>query len=270
MPRAQVDGIAIDYDDTGRGSLAFLVMAGWCGSRRAFDTLVPLLAKRHRVLPMDWRGHGRSDPYAKDFGEQELVKDALAVVEAAGSPPIIPVATAHAGWVAIELRRRLGATRVPALVLIDWILGEAPPPFLAGLAALQTKEGWTAARDGLFAMWTKGVDDRAVRNFVNNDMGSFGQEMWSRAGREISAAYAHEGSPFQALSGLRPPAPTLHVYAQPNDPGYLSLQQGYASDHPWFHVLKLEAKSHFPTIEAPGAVAKAILEFAAATPKPNP
>ncbi len=183
--------------------------------------------------------------------------------EAAGGPPIVPVATAHAGWVAIELRRILGATRVPAIVVIDWILGEAPPPFLAGLAALQGEQGWKAARDGLFAMWTEGVDDAAVRSFVYDDMGSYGQAMWARAVREISAAYAHEGSPFKALAGLRPPAPTLHIYAQPPGPGYLEVQQTFAAENPWFRIEKLDALSHMPTIEAPRAVAEAVLEFTA-------
>lgn len=32
-------------------------------------------------------------------------------------------------------------------------------------------------------------------------------------------------SPLQALATLDPPAPVLHVYAQPEDPGYLAAQQ---------------------------------------------
>jgi pimeloyl-ACP methyl ester carboxylesterase len=263
MPKARVDGIAIDYDDSGKGEPAFLLMAGWCGTRRAFDAFTPLLNKSRRVVALDWRGHGGSDPYPQDFGEMELVEDALAALKAAGNPPVIPVATAHAGWVAIELRRRLGARRVPALVLIDWIVGEAPPPFLEGLKALQGRDSWKPARDGLFAMWTEGVAHAGVARYVKEDMAPFGAEMWARAGREIAAAYAHEGSPLRALAALTPPAPTLHVYAQPPDPGFLKMQQEFAREHPWFHVRKLDAASHFPTIEVPDALAREVLAFAA-------
>ena len=38
-----------------------------------------------------------------------MVADALAVIEAAGIEQVVPVAASHSGWVAIELRRRLGA-----------------------------------------------------------------------------------------------------------------------------------------------------------------
>lgn len=41
--------------------------------------------------------------------------------------------------------------------------------------------------------------------------------MWSRAGREISASFAEEGTPAAALEGLHRCCPTPHVYAQPAD-----------------------------------------------------
>lgn len=269
MPRAAVDGAQVDFDDVGSDAPALLVMPGWCASRHAFDGLVPLLAKGHRVLSMDWRGHGRSGPFKGDFGLPELVKDALGVVRTAGSPPVVPVATAHAGWVALELRRRLGPQGVPGLVLVDWILGPPPPPFAEGLKALQAPGAWPAARDGLFRSWTEGVTDAAVLSFVRDDMGSYGQAMWSRAAREIEGAYRRQGSPLDALAKLTPPAPTLHVYGQPADDATLQAQRDYAAAHPWFHVERIGTKSHFPTIEAPAAVAGPALAFVRALRPPD-
>ena len=47
-----------------------------------------------------------------------------------------------------------------------------------------------------------------VADFIRNDMGSYGTEMWARAGREIGAAYAREGNPLKALAALpSPPFP---------------------------------------------------------------
>ena len=42
---------------------------------------------------------------------------------------------------------------------------------------------------------------------------------------------------------------------------FLSAQQGYATTHSWFQVEKLDARSHFPTLEVPGAVSTAIARF---------
>jgi len=79
----------------------------------------------------------------------------------------------------------------------------------------------------------------------------------------LKAAYAEAGSPLRALATLDPPVPVLHLYAQPDDPGYLAAQQSFAGAHPWFRVEKLQARSHFPMFEVPEAVAAAIEEFVA-------
>jgi pimeloyl-ACP methyl ester carboxylesterase len=253
--KTSVDGLSIAYDDRAGDEPALLCLPGWCAGRSAFDKL----ESRHRLLALDWRGHGGSDKPAGDFGEPELLRDALAVIEASGARRVVPLATAHAGWVAIELYRALGPERIPKLVLIDWIVTAAPPPFLAALAAMQDATKWQAVRDQLFAMWLEGVDNDDVARFVRDDMGEYGHDMWARACREIAGAYARFGSPLEELARLRPP--TLHLYAQPADPGFLNLQQEFAAAHPWFQVRRLEARSHFPTIEVPDQVNAALSAF---------
>src|SRR3954470_10344317 len=97
---------SIAFDDVGDREPALLCLPGWCAPRDAFRPLYPHLDRR--VLAVDWRGHGGSAPASGDFGASDLVNDALAVIDASGATKIIPTATAHAGWVAIELRKRLG------------------------------------------------------------------------------------------------------------------------------------------------------------------
>ena len=261
MREARSGAVTIRFSDVGEGEPALLCLPGWCASRAAFDDVAEKLGRGRRVLALDWRGHGRSDPAAADFGAADLVADAIAVIEESGATEVIPLATAHAGWEAIELRRRLGPDRIPKLVLVDWIVTAAPPPFLAGLAALQDAARWQAARDQLFGMWLEGVDHANVVRFVREDMGSYAGEMWARAGREIAAAYQRETSPLDALAALDPPAPTLHLYAQPPDAGYLDVQRAFAARHPWFEVEKVEARSHFPTLEVPERVVELVERF---------
>jgi pimeloyl-ACP methyl ester carboxylesterase len=262
MPDVLSHGTRLDFDDRGQGEPALLFLPGWCGSRRVFDQLVGTCARSRRILSLDWRGHGASESPAADFGASELVDDALAVISASGADRVVPVALSHAGWVAIELRRRLG-NRIAGLVLLDWIITEAPPPFLAVLQGLQDPQRWHDTRDQLFSMWIHGLEIPGLSHYVRDDMGSYDQEMWSRAGREISAAYAAATSPLQALSTLTPAVPVLHLYAQPEDPGYLGAQQAFAAAHPWFEVVKLAGQSHFPMLEVPEAMAAAIEAFLA-------
>jgi pimeloyl-ACP methyl ester carboxylesterase len=263
MPVAPCGDLKISYDDAGSGEPALLCMPGWCAGRGAFDVFSAKTAKHRRTLALDWRGHGGSSRPSGDFGAGDLVQDALAVINASGARSIVPVATAHAGWEAIELRRRI-PERIPRIVFVDWIITEAPPPFLAGLKAMQDTKQALGVRDTLFAMWTEGVTHPEVLRFVREDMGSYPAEMWARAGREIAAAYAREGSPLKALAALNPPVPSLHLYLQPADPGFLEMQENFARTHPWFSVRRLEGRSHFPTIEVPDQVAAAVERFVTA------
>ncbi|MGE5181993.1 MAG: alpha/beta fold hydrolase [Acidobacteriota bacterium] len=246
-------------DDVGDREPALVFLPGWCASRDAFRPLYPHLARR--ALAVDWRGHGGSSPAAGDFGTRELVDDAVAAIEASGAHRVIPAAVAHAGWVAIELRRRLGPARVPGIVLIDWMVLGAPPPFHAALASLQRADTWEATRARLFAMWTTGIDAPALHAYVRA-MGGHGFEMWARAGREIAAAFAAQPVPLGAIAELAPPPPTLHVYAQPADPAFLAAQERFAAEHAWFSVRRVAASSHFPMFEAPGELAAELERFA--------
>jgi pimeloyl-ACP methyl ester carboxylesterase len=69
------------------------------------------------------------------------------------------------------------------------------------------------------------------------------------------------GTPLQTLAALDPPLPVLHLYAQPEEPRYLAAQQSFAAAHPWFTVMRLNARSHFPMFEVPEAMATAIERF---------
>lgn len=256
------DGIRIHYDDCGQGEPALLMMPGWCGSRRVFDPLAERCGAMRRTLVLDWRGHGQSESPSGDFGAEDLVEDAVTVIMASGARQVVPVALSHAGWVAIELRRRL-ATLIPKLVFLDWIVLDPPRLFLDALLGLQSPTEWERTREQLFSMWLHGLDIPTLTRYVREDMGSHGLVMWARAGREIGSAYARFGSPLRALAVMDERMPVLHLYAQPDDPDYLAAQQAFSAEHPWFQVRRLEARSHFPMFETPDEMAAAIETFVA-------
>jgi pimeloyl-ACP methyl ester carboxylesterase len=248
------------YDDLGAGDPALLLLPGWCGDRFVFDHMATALAAHRRVLVSDLGGHGGNAGHTGDFDSRQQVNDLLALVDELGVDRIVPVTLSHAGWFGIELRRRLGAERVPGLVLMDWMVLGTPPGFTDALAGLQDPAAWQEVRGALFGMWTQGVGATAVHDYVAS-MAEYGFEHWSRAGREIAASFAAEGSPLDALARLDQPCPTLHLYAQPTDDGYLVAQQQAAAQHTWFSVQRLTACSHFPMLEAPGAAAAQVERF---------
>jgi pimeloyl-ACP methyl ester carboxylesterase len=256
--RSGAAGIRIEYDDLGRGEPAMLLMPGWCAPRSVFDALATAAAIYGRVLVLDWRGTGRSDAAAEEYGEDGLVEDALAVVSASGAGSILPVALAHAGWVAIELARRV-PDRVRGIVLVDWLVLGAPPPFREALADLQIEEDWREAVDGMFETWTRGASPRVTR-FVREEMSKAEFPMWSRAARAIAARYK-QGTPLDALARLAPPVPTLHMCVAAQDSDVVAEQRQFAASHPWFEVAPLAAASHFPMLEIPDEMADEIARF---------
>lgn len=261
MAQVTSTDVSIVYDDLEQGEPALLLLPGWCTNRTVFKNLAPLCARRRRTLLLDWRGHGESGSPTADFGNDDLVEDALTVVRASGARRIVPVSLSHAGWVAIELHKRLGV-QIEKLVLLDWIIMMQPPrEFFEGLDGMQSANRWRETVERIFSVWLGGVDNPALVRFVRDEMGSYGFDMWARAAREISTAYADRGTPLQILSELNPSLPVLHLYAQPEDPRYLEAQQLFAASHPWFRVHRLNARSHFPMYEVPDEMAKAIEDF---------
>lgn len=260
MPDALAEGLRINYDDLGQGEPVLLFLPGWCANRTVFQDLLPHSSKRQRCLSLDWRGHGQSEYPTQDFGEAGLVADALSVIEASGARYVVPVALAHSGWVAIELRRRL-RERIPKLIFIEWLILGAPPPFLDALKGLRSKDHWQQTRDQIFSQWLSGIGNLKLVHFVREEMGGYGYDMWARSGREIGEAYAKAGSPLRLLSMLTPPVPSLHIYAQPDSPAFWEEQRKFADAQPWFHVQKLDARSHFPMFEVPKDLSEAIENF---------
>jgi pimeloyl-ACP methyl ester carboxylesterase len=259
MATATADGIRIDYDEAGAGDPPLLCLTGWCSSRGRYDRFLPLASRNRRVVRLDWRGHGGSGDAGGDFGVDEMTRDALAVAEAAGLDVFIPVSASHSGWVAIELRRRLG-DRVPKLVHLDWLMVPPSEPYMDVIRLLQSEERWPEARDTLFRIWRGGLDEPFLEPILAA-MNEHGAEMWMRSGQKIEQSFAEAGSPFDALATLDDPPEVLHLYGQPRDPAYLERQQQFAAEHPWFRVQQVDAQSHFAMAEAPEQVAAAIEEF---------
>jgi pimeloyl-ACP methyl ester carboxylesterase len=264
MPFAESEGIQIYYGGTGEGEPTLLCLPGFTNDHTIFEPLVERLSADHRVLVMDWRGHGKSQASDRDFGFAEMAGDAVVVIQDSGAHSVIPIGQGQLPWVAVELRRRLGE-RVPKMVASSWPVISArgnplAPRFLGAMEAVQDEARWRETAEQVVTMFVGGAP-ASVQTQIRNQMLSHGYEMWSRAGREISNIFAREGDPLTALSKLSPPVPVLHVYAQPPAPEYLSAQESFAREHPWFHVCRLEAASQFSTLEEPDETAAVIREF---------
>ncbi len=257
MPTTEIE---LAHSDQGTAEPALIFLPGWCGGREVFDPILAETASRRRSISIDLPSHGDNPRSKRDFDTMAIAEEVVRLLSVLGVKHVIPVSLSHAGWVALELRRRLGHVAVPAVVLLDWMPLGSPPRFTGALTALQDRATWSATRDQLFDMWGHDVDEPAVHRYIES-MGTYGFDMWGRAGREIAAEFAAEPVPLAAFAALPDACPVLHLYAQPRDDDYLAAQLEFAEANPWFQVQRLDATSHFPSFEVPGDIASAIETF---------
>lgn len=92
------DGVEIAYDRTGDGPVLALVH-GITESRRAWDPLVPELAREHTVVALDVRGHGES-ALATTYDSAAMASDVAAVLAAEGLADPLVVGHSMGGIVA--------------------------------------------------------------------------------------------------------------------------------------------------------------------------
>ena len=107
----------VEWGNTAAPPLVFL--HGITGHARTWDDEARLLAARYRVLALDQRGHGDSDPAPDaDYGDDALLGDLVAFADALALPRLTLVALSLGGRVAINFAGR-HPDRVERLVVVD-------------------------------------------------------------------------------------------------------------------------------------------------------
>jgi pimeloyl-ACP methyl ester carboxylesterase len=79
---AQIHGRAVSYREAGEGPV-MLLLHGMAGSSENWESVIGLLARRHRVIAPDFPGHGASDPGGGDYSLGGLaagIRDLLTVL----------------------------------------------------------------------------------------------------------------------------------------------------------------------------------------------
>lgn len=117
MGFARAGGHRLHYAREGAGPVRFLCLHGLVDDLAVWDRLVPGLAERGGVLRFDQRGHGRSEAPPGPCTRSDLARDALAVLDAAGTQRALWIGHSMGGVVALQAALD-HPERVAGLVLI--------------------------------------------------------------------------------------------------------------------------------------------------------
>ncbi|ROQ65891.1 pimeloyl-ACP methyl ester carboxylesterase [Streptomyces sp. 840.1] len=85
---ADVNGTRLHYVSAGTDGSLILLVYGWPETWWAFRSLIPLLARSHRVLALDLRGFGDSGNADTEYGEAVAAEDLHHLVAHIGAGPV--------------------------------------------------------------------------------------------------------------------------------------------------------------------------------------
>jgi 3-oxoadipate enol-lactonase len=159
---AEYPDASLHYSVCGRGPRSLVLIHELAGTLESFDHVVPALAADFRILRADQRGAGLSEKVRSPFGLDDLVTDALALLQTAGlAPPyyVAGIASGAAIAAGMALRR---PEEVAALALCAPSLGTSPD---RRHYLLERSE--TAARQGMRAI----VDMVFEKTYPKHDRG---------------------------------------------------------------------------------------------------
>jgi len=257
------DGLSLAYDDQGRG-LPLLCLAGLTRNRDDFDTVLGL-SRRVRLIRLDYRGRGASDP-APDWQSYTVAReaqDAIELLDHLDLPQTAILGTSRGGLIAMLLaqthRNRLlgvllndiGPQMEPAgLAAIKGYIGIRPDyaDFDAAAAALQEAYAtgfpqvslpqWVVFARRVFRQTSDGLDlryDPALRESALHSL-SPADDLWPLFD-------ALEGLPVAVLRGENSNLLSVETVAE------------MARRHPGLLSATVRDRGHVPFLDEPESVA---------------
>jgi pimeloyl-ACP methyl ester carboxylesterase len=260
MPIVKLSAGALHYAEQGSGIPLVLLHAN-PGDSRDFEAIMPTLARRYRVLALDWPGYGGSDlpspPQAADVG---LFYRVLAEFVAALSlPPALFIGNSVGGYAAARLAIEAPA-RVRGLVLVA--PGGFTPhnAFTRGFCKLQGSR-WSLPPRAFAALYlrrrTPAVDGMLKRAFTLQS-----QAPRIALNRALWRSFATPEADLRPLAGgIR--APTLLLFGK-RDPAIPAGRDGRvaAACIPSGQFVALPC-GHAPFAEVPAEFLEKVLPFLA-------
>ena len=103
MPSTIVNGVELYWELHGEQGTPIVLVHGSWGDHHGWDLVVPLLARSHRVLTYDRRGHSRSERPTEQGKIEEDVSDLESLIEGLGLAPAHILGNSFGGLIVLRL-----------------------------------------------------------------------------------------------------------------------------------------------------------------------
>ncbi|WP_030781183.1 alpha/beta fold hydrolase [Streptomyces sp. NRRL S-920] len=243
---------AHDSGEPDGGGLPLVLLHPGVGDSRVWESVLPRLTERHRVIHYDARGYGRSPAPTAPYS---LVEDLIAVLDHFGVARAVLAGSSMGGATAISLALRDPA-RVAALALVV--------PGVTGAEDLVSREFTAEVGKLAQAGDVDGIVALVMRTSAAAGTGDDDAEVEAHVRSVIPAWFAvhpyHVPDPpaYDRLGELD--MPCVLVLGERDQPEVVRTNETMAERIPGCRLIRLANSDHFPTLREPSAVADAILE----------
>ncbi|MGI8626582.1 MAG: 3-oxoadipate enol-lactonase [Geodermatophilaceae bacterium] len=248
--------IALHHEIIGSPDTPAVLLLNSLGSTLAmWERQVPELAERFLVVRCDTRGHGESPVPPGPYVIDDLVDDAVALLDNLGIARAHVAGLSLGGMVALRLAAH-NPERVDRLVVLCASAQVGPPETWADRAAIVRAEGTGAIADTVVARWL--TDARRAADPLTTD---YLREMIAQTAADGYAACCDAIRDMDLRDDLAAiTAPTL-VIAAADDPSIPPIhQQTIAAGIAGSRLIELAECAHLATVDQPEAVTDALLE----------
>ncbi len=255
------DGAKIAFYEHGGGEQTILMMNPIVYGLAIFQPVIEQLAQEFRIITLDPRGTGASDPLPARYSLADHMEDVRVVIEEAGAAPVIGVGISRGGNLLVKL-------------------SVAHPAMLDRLVLVGTPKSYVPAPQGRF-------HEARTRGDLEAGLRSFWPTVYSEPGTDDLAAQA-----LQRCLNL-PPATILNFFGDDPERDIVPLlgrvrvptlvihgtedrrvpfeNARYLAEHiPGARLLPFEGRGHLPLFTATREFCEVLREFARPAAAPGP
>lgn len=256
MPRIQLDGPSLYFEESGAGT-PVLLLHGLGSSGRDWELVAPRLAAGHRVIVPDVRGHGRSDKPEGPYGVPLFARDIFQLCDRLGLTRVHVVGLSMGGMIGFQL-----AVDRPALVRSLTVINSGPDMvprtarmrlmFATRMLLLRTLGPRTLARVIAPKLFPK-PEQAELRRRAVEAIGANEPDAYLRATRGLVG--------WSVLERLKDISCPVLVLASDRDYTPLSAKKAYVDRLADARLVELKDSGHAAPIDQPGQIVDAVKGF---------
>lgn len=264
MVEMECNGVQLTYQQAGEGEPVVLIH-GWTMSQELWRQQVPALAKSHRVITYDLRGHGRSEkPAAGPYDLPTFAKDLERLLAGLGVERTALVGWSMGASVAVafaaqhpERVRRLVLVAGTPLLVAKPDFPHALPPEQARAFAERLSQDYGEAMRAFVDMMLPDSDDAELRRWIHG--------VTQQTNGQIAAAILEIAGTTDTRPWVRGVSvPTLVLHGERDSVCLPDAARYYAETIPDARLHLFEGAGHCPFLTQAEAFNRELIAFLSA------